>query len=106
TSALSGWSAIIGMPQETIDRPLLWSYLAFAVSIGISVLLGLLAAVRAGHTIVRPVRELESSAMSVGRGEVPQVPETPLPEVRRFAEARASEHGERERHLERKRDSG
>src|SRR5690606_16394025 len=105
TSAVSGWSAIIGMPRDTIDRPLLWSYLAFAMSISISVLLGLLAAVRAGRTILRPVRELESSALSVGRGEAPQVPETALPEVCRVGEALVSAHLERERALEREREA-
>src|SRR5690606_29604699 len=105
TSAFSGWSAIIGTPQQVIDAPLRRSYLAFGASFLISVILGLLAAVRVGHTIVRPVRELESSAASVGRGEAPQVPQTHLPEVRRVGEALVSAHQQRERALERERDA-
>ncbi len=105
TSSSSGWSVIIGMPRGNIDSPLRWSYLAFGASIAISVILGLLAAGGAGRTIVRPVRELESSAASVGRGEPPRVPVTALPEVRRVGEALVSAHLQREQALHRERDA-
>jgi signal transduction histidine kinase/ActR/RegA family two-component response regulator len=104
-SGFSGWSAIIGMPRGIIDSPLRWLSFAFAASIVISVLLGLMAAARMGRTIVGPMRELESSAASVGRGEAPQVPQTGLPEVRRVGEALVSAHLERERAMERERDA-
>lgn len=105
SSAFSGWSAIIGTPRQVMDAPLRRSYLAFGGSFLVSVILGLLAAGRVGHTIVRPVRELESSAASVGRGEAPRIPQTRLPEVRGVGEALVSAHQQRERALERERDA-
>src|SRR5690606_5710495 len=104
-SAFSGWSAIIGTPAQVMDAPLRRSYLAFGASFLISVILGLLAAGRVGRTIVRPVRELESSAVSVGCGEAPQIPQARLPEGRRVGEALVSAHLQRERALERERDA-
>lgn len=104
-SGFSGWSAIIGTPQQVLDGPLRRSYFAFGASFLFSVILGLLAAGRVGHTIVRPVRELESSAASVGRGEAPRVPPTRMPEIRRVGEALVSAHLQRERALERERDA-
>ncbi len=104
-SAISGWSVVIGMPRHVIDGPLRWTSLAFAASLVISVLLGLLVASRVGHTILGPMRELESSAASVGRGEAPLMPRTALSEVRRVGEALVSAHRERQRALERERDA-
>lgn len=104
-SASSGWSVVIGMPRHVIDAPLRWTSLAFGTSIVISVLLGLLVASWVGRTIVGPMRELESSAASVGRGEAPEMPQTGLLEVRRVGQALVSAHVERQRALERERDA-
>ena len=104
-SEFSGWSVVIGMPRHAVDAPLRWTSLAFGASIVISVLLGLLVASRVGRTIVSPMRELESSAASVGRGEAPQMPQTGLLEVRRVGQALVSAHVERQRALERERDA-
>jgi len=104
-SGYSGWTVIVGMPRHVIDAPLRWTSLAFGTSIVISVLLGLLVATWAGRTIVSPMRELESSAASVGRGEAPLMPQTGLLEVRRVGQALVSAHVERQHALERERDA-
>jgi signal transduction histidine kinase len=104
-SAFSGWAAISGMPRKVIDGPVLWSYLAIGGSIIISVLLGLIAAAVVGATIVRPMRELEQSALRVGHGDAPVVPATSLQEVRRIGSALIEAHAERERALLREREA-
>ncbi len=104
-SEFSGWTVVVGLPRHVIDAPLRWTSLEFGASIVVSVLLGLLVASRVGRTIVSPMRELESSAASVGRGEAPLMPQTGLLEVRRVGQALVSAHVERQHALERERDA-
>lgn len=104
-SAYSRWTVAMGIPQNSIDGPLHRSYLLFGGSIVLSILLGLGMALLVGRTIVRPMRELEDSAASVGRGEAPPMPTTRLQEVRRVSLALHAAHWEREALFQREREA-
>jgi signal transduction histidine kinase len=98
-SAESGWSAAIGIPTDTVDAPVIRSYLVLGGSILASVVLGLGAAFFTGRTVTGPMRKLERAAAAVARGETPMLPETSMPEIRQAMLALLSAHIEREKLL-------
>ncbi|MCW7536835.1 ATP-binding protein [Aquabacterium sp. A7-Y] len=104
-SAITGWSAAVGIPVDALDRPIARSYAALSVSIVVSVLLGLFSAFLIGRTITRPMRELERMAGALGQGEPPCVPHTKLPEIRQVVAAMATAHVEREKLLHSEREA-
>ncbi len=104
-SAFSGWSAAIGIPTQSVDGPVVRSYVVLGGAVVASVLLGLIAATLVGRTIVSPMSELEQSAARVGRGEAPSRPRTRLAEVQRVAVALAKAHDEREASFQREREA-
>ncbi|MES1162366.1 MAG: hybrid sensor histidine kinase/response regulator, partial [Rhizobacter sp.] len=104
-SSVSGWWTAMGVPRSTIDGPVVRSYYLLGGSLLFSVLLGLVAALLVGRTIVRPMRDLEQQALLLGGGEVPRMPDTRLPEVRRVAVALGAAHDARETAFSREREA-
>jgi signal transduction histidine kinase len=98
-STETGWSAAIGIPTDTVDAPIIRSYLVLGGSILASILLGLGAAFVTGRTVTGPMRKLERAAASVARGEAPMLPETDLPEIRQAVLALLAAHIERDKLL-------
>ena len=98
-SAESGWSAAIGIPTDTVDGPVIRSYLVLGGSILVAVMLGLGAAFLTGRTVTGPMRKLERAAAAVARGEAPMLPETDLPEIRQAMLALLAAHIERDKLL-------
>lgn len=95
-SSGSGWWTAMGIPRSSIDGPVVRSYYLLGGSLLLSVLLGLATALLVGRTIVLPMRELEQQALLLGSGQVPRMPHTRLPEVRRVAVALGAAHDARE----------
>lgn len=104
-SPTTGWSAAIGIPNETLDAPVMRSFLLLGGAILLSALIGLLAAWITAYSITRPMQALETAAASVGRGETPVFPATDLPEIRNIAIALAEGHAERDNLLQRERSA-
>lgn len=104
-SAVTGWSAAIGIPVNVIDGPLNRSYALLCGAILVSVLLGLFAAYLISGTITRPMRELEAAAVAVGQGTAPAIPDTSMSEIRQVALALSAAHTEREKLLQSEREA-
>lgn len=104
-SSVSGWWTALGIPRASIDGPVVRSYYLLGGSLLLSVLLGLATALLVGRTIVLPMRELEQQALLLGSGEVPRMPRTRLPEVRRVAVALGAAHDARETAFSREREA-
>ncbi len=104
-SETTGWSVAIGIPTAALDAPVVRSYIAMGASLALSVVLGLLAALIAARSIVRPMRELEAAARALAQGRKPTEPRTSLPEVRQVGRALVQAQVERERLLESERDA-
>lgn len=104
-SPVSGWWTAIGIPQASIDGPVVRSYYMLGGSLLLSVLLGLATALLVGRTIVRPMRELEREALQLAGGRTPGRPETAIPEVQRVAVALGAAHDARETALSREREA-
>lgn len=101
----TGWYAAMGIPKDVLNAPVTRSYMVLGGSILGSLLLGLLAAFVTGRSVTRPMRELEEAAAAVGRGELPRLPDTSLPEIRQAAQALAEAHIEREKLLQSEREA-
>ena len=104
-SDTTGWSVAIGIPTSALDAPVVRSYVAMGASLALSVVLGLLAALVAARSIVRPMRELEAAAHALAHGRAPVEPRTSLTEVRQVGRALVQAQVERERLLESERDA-
>lgn len=103
----SGWVVAIGIPLSEVDAGARRSAFAYGSGIVLSSLLGGLAALAIARGISRPIGQLRSAAQALGRGEVPQLPATEIPEIQEVSEAlassaaqRARDEAERERLLE------
>jgi PAS domain S-box-containing protein len=95
-SELSGWSAVVAMPEETLNAPVrraIW-----LIASGGAVLLLALFAVRlyASRRIVRPLRTLEASARALGRRETLAGSATDLREINEVAAALRQAAAERD----------
>ncbi|RZI42334.1 response regulator [Herbaspirillum sp. HC18] len=104
-SPVTEWVAVVGIPTEILDRPLVRSYVVLGGAILVSVLIGFAAAFFASRSITKPLRELEQAAVDVGQGEPPSVPASELPEIRQVARALTSAHAEHEKLLQREREA-
>ncbi|MDF3036531.1 MAG: chemotaxis protein methyltransferase CheR, partial [Paucimonas sp.] len=104
-SESTGWSAALGIPVASLDKPIATSYTIFGGAILLSAGLGLLAAYMIGRTLINPMRELEDAAISIGEGNTPHMPNTSLPEIRRVAAALEAAHLEREKLLQSEREA-
>lgn len=99
-SDVTGWSAAIGIPIDTLDMPILRSYAVLGGAILLSVFFGLAAALLIARTITTPIRELRRAAEAIAQGKPPVVPDTELPEIQQVASALSIAHVEREKRLE------
>jgi signal transduction histidine kinase/ActR/RegA family two-component response regulator len=104
-SPVSGWWTAVGIPRVSVDGPVVRSYYLLGGALLFSVLLGLAAALLVGRTIVRPMRDLEEQALLLGSGQMPRMPKTRLPEVRRVAVALGAAHDARETAFTREREA-
>ncbi|HUQ10368.1 MAG TPA: ATP-binding protein [Steroidobacteraceae bacterium] len=104
-SPMSGWWTAVGISRNSVDGPVVRAYYLLGGALLFSVLLGLAAALLVGRTIVRPMRELEHQALLLGAGQMPRMPQTRLPEVRRVAVALGAAHDARETAFSREREA-
>ncbi len=95
-SPRTGWAAAVGVPTLVLDAPVWYSYAVLGGLIVASVLLGLAAAFLASRAITNPMRELKLAAEALGRGVMPPMPNTDLPEIRQVASALLTAHTQRE----------
>jgi len=80
-SPFSGWTVSLAVPVALVDVPLRRSLWSIAGAGLLFTLVGALAALLVGRRIARSLRALSSAAESLGRGESPLVPQTPVVEV-------------------------
>lgn len=99
------WTIALGLPREWVEGFVIRRYLLLGSGILASLLLGLAAAFWISLAISRPARQLGHAARSMGHGERPGVPDTPLPEFRQVGEALVRAHEEREALLGREREA-
>ena len=80
-SPFSGWMVSLAVPVALVDVPLRRSLWSIAGAGLLFTLVGALAALLVGRRIARSLRALSAAAESLGRGESPLVPRTPVVEV-------------------------
>lgn len=68
-STLTGWTVVMAVPTELLNRPLHRAWWTISASIVGAVALGLLLAGLSGRSIARSVRALQESALALARGE-------------------------------------
>jgi signal transduction histidine kinase len=102
-SPVTQWVTAVGLPAEVVDGPVLRRYLLLGSGLIASLGLGLFAAWGVSLAISRPVEALGDAAAAMGEGKRPEVPDTPLPEIRKVGEALAAAHIERDKLLKRER---
>jgi CheY-like chemotaxis protein/nitrogen-specific signal transduction histidine kinase/putative methionine-R-sulfoxide reductase with GAF domain len=78
---MSGWSVAIGIPTATVMSGALRSGLLYGGGTLASLGLALVLAAMAAGGINRPIAALRVAAGRLGRGEVPDAPETPIQEL-------------------------
>jgi signal transduction histidine kinase len=103
-SDLTGRTVAMGMPREVLDSPVMTSYFLLAAAIVLSLAIGIWGSLIVARTVTRPMITLHEVARGMRRGQVPQVPDTSIPEVREAAEALIAAQAERERLLGRERE--
>jgi|GEM_PF-461158 len=104
-SSFSGWTAAYGLPVDIVDAPVTRSYLLLGGALLASALIGLAAALLIARSVTRPMRMLERAASAMAQGEVPAMPDSEFPEIRRVGIALAEAHLEREKLLHREREA-
>ncbi len=80
-SPFSGWTVSLAVPVALVDVPLRRSLWSIAGAGLLFTLVGAVAALLVGRRIARSLRALSAAAESLGRGESPVVPRTPVVEV-------------------------
>ncbi len=101
----TGWTVIAGMQRDIIDGPMHRAMLALALGVVLSLAVGVVAALTASRIISRPIDGLREAARAYGRGELFDVPEPDLPELRELAQALAIARSDRDRLLQREREA-
>jgi len=89
TSALSGWSVIVGIPLSEINAPLVKSV---SLTVAVTLLLlavALVAAGLIGRRFVRLLHGLRAAAMNAARGEAPAPIRSTIAEVNALADSLA-----------------
>jgi signal transduction histidine kinase/ActR/RegA family two-component response regulator len=104
-SLVTGWTAAVGIPIAAVDAPLRRSFLILGALLVASVLIGVAAAFLVSRAITQPMRELKTAAEAMGRGLMPQLIHTDLPEIHQVAAALVAAHHEREALLRTERQS-
>jgi signal transduction histidine kinase/ActR/RegA family two-component response regulator len=80
-SLLSGWTVALAVPAAVVDGPLRRSLWSVAGAGLLFTLAGAVAAMLVGRRIARPLVTLSTAAETLGRGESPLIPHTPVVEV-------------------------
>jgi signal transduction histidine kinase/HAMP domain-containing protein len=96
-SRLSGWTVSIGIPTESVDAGAYRSAFAYGSGILLSMALGGALALVIARGINRPIGQLRRAAQALGRGEVPQLPQTDIREIQEVADALAASAEQRSR---------
>jgi PAS domain S-box-containing protein len=85
-SDFSGWTVGLASPAAVADAPLR-TLLMVAGAGGVLLLLGALSlAIDLGRRIAEPASALSRAAETLGRGETPEIPSSPIAEMSRLAE--------------------
>jgi signal transduction histidine kinase/ActR/RegA family two-component response regulator len=95
-SPLTGWSAAIGLPRDSLDRPILRAFLMLGGLLLASVAIGIVSALLVSRAITKPMMQLKEAAEAMGHGEFPRTPGSDLPEIREVAAALVFAHEQRE----------
>jgi signal transduction histidine kinase/ActR/RegA family two-component response regulator len=85
--AMSGWSAVLGIPTALVDRAAYRSLGFYGGGIGLSIVLGALGAFWVARTITHPIGELRAAAEALGRRQAPRRPNTSIREIRQVGVA-------------------
>ncbi len=86
-SAHSGWIVAIGVPPAAVYAGIDRSLAAYGGGLLLSLALGGVAALLAGRRIVGPMRTLQDAARSLGHGEPPLLPPSPIRELQEVSDA-------------------
>jgi two-component system CheB/CheR fusion protein len=86
-SPLSGWRAIVWVPEAVLGAPMERARLAIADIVALALATSLGVAWLAARALAKPSRLLLSTAQAIGRGEQPDFPATGLREVNLIGEA-------------------
>jgi signal transduction histidine kinase len=104
----SGWSVAPGIPATYVEGTAYRSLAIYGSGILLSIVLGMLAAIRIARSISRPMGDLRASARALGKREPLKVPDTSLQDICDVADAlaiaaeeRTSGEAEREQLLRR-----
>lgn len=95
-SPVTGWSAAIGLPRDSLDGPILRSFLMLGGLLLASVAIGIVSALLVSRAITKPMQQLKTAAEAMGHGESPATPASDLPEIREVAAALVFAHEQRE----------
>ncbi|HEY0855528.1 MAG TPA: cache domain-containing protein, partial [Albitalea sp.] len=89
-SRSSGWVVAIGIPSESVDAGAYRSAFAYGSGILLSMALGGALALAIARGINRPIGQLRRAAQALGRGELPQLPQSDIREIQEVADALAA----------------
>ncbi|CAG1017259.1 two-component system, NarL family, sensor histidine kinase BarA [Burkholderiaceae bacterium] len=96
-SRSSGWIVAIGIPSESVDAGAYRSAFAYGSGMLLSMALGGALALAIARGINRPIGQLRRAAQALGRGEVPQLPQSDIREIQEVADALAASAEQRSR---------
>jgi PAS domain S-box-containing protein len=85
-SDFTGWTVGLATPAEEADGPLRESLLLTGAGGVLLLLIALVLAVMLGRQIAEPVSALSHAAETLGRGETPEIPLSPIAEMSRLAQ--------------------
>ncbi|WP_225774278.1 ATP-binding protein [Pseudomonas sp. Marseille-Q5115] len=77
----AGWTVATGIPTKEVNSKVTKALLLYGGGLGLSLLFATVAALLAARRISQPMAGLRKAARAVGRGEIPQVPSTPIKEI-------------------------
>jgi signal transduction histidine kinase len=80
-SAGSAWGVALGVPQDALVAPVRQSYILSGAGIALSIVLAWLLSTWLARRISTPIADLRHAAQQVGRGDVPSVPQSGIPEI-------------------------
>jgi signal transduction histidine kinase len=77
----SGWACVLGIPTTAVDAAIYRSLAAYAAGVILSIGLGIISALWVARSITRPIDELRSVAVAMGRRQTPKPPDTDIQEI-------------------------
>ena len=99
-SELSGWTVGIAVPVSSLDLLARRSITILMLGGVVLVLMGIFLAARFGRRISRSIDTLSDLAAALGRGEIKEIPASPIDEVNEVAQALGNAAVERKRAAE------